>query len=674
MLYRLRHAQHKSSTLRHVIDRIRSSLESGIVVQTAVDEVATLLELDCCAFFWCRASDRQIQVIQEHMRPEQQPSLLGHHSFDGLGTVVDSLLRHELIASGIVLGASGLHTFIRRLVRLHNRQPHATSSVLGFTSYLLIPVHQAPAQLGYIACLVRRSRQWSVSDIEFMQSIAQQLEIALQQARLYEQTQRQAQRERLVNQITTQTRQSFDLETILTEAIAQLLEALQADRCLVHLVEPPSSSATTTESRSGKAFRRKHLYETCREPFPPSINDFDTDGPITRWVIQNRQSVVISDVTNDPRIGSNNAEYQQAQIKSSLVIPVQARDTLYGILYLNQCSQVRYWSEFDQHLAQAVTDQLAISLQQAHLYARTQQQAIASAAQAQCLAEALRELQTTQARLIQSEKMSSLGQLVAGLAHEINNPISFIYGNLPYVKDYLHDLVRLLEAYQTAHTPPAPIVQAVLDEIDLDFLQRDLSNIIASMASGAERIRQIVIALRNFSRLDEVGRKAVDIHEGLESCISLITHQLEGITIVRHYGKLPPVECYPSLLNQVFMGLLMNAADALHSWKAENQVQDQTPAKSITIVTEMLVDSAEGKHRVRVTIANNGPPIPPEIQSKIFDPFFTTKDVGQGKGLGLAISYQIVVNQHHGQLECRSQPGQDTEFVVELPVRHPAKG
>ncbi len=270
--------------------------------------------------------------------------------------------------------------------------------------------------------------------------------------------------------------------------------------------------------------------------------------------------------------------------------------------------------------------------------------------------------------------MSSLGQLVAGLAHEINNPISFIYGNLPYVKDYLHDLVRLLEAYQTAHIPPAPIVQAVLDEIDLDFLQRDLSNIIASMASGAERIRQIVIALRNFSRLDEVGRKVVDIHEGLESCLSLITHQLEGITIVRHYGKLPPVECYPSLLNQVFMGLLMNAADALHSWNAQTQTQDQTQDKLITIGTEMLVDSVGGRHRVSITIANNGPPIPPEIQSKIFDPFFTTKDVGQGRGLGLAISYQIVVNQHYGQLECRSQLGQDTEFVVELPVRHPAKG
>jgi len=666
MIYRLQHAQQQSSTLRSVIDRIRSSLESGIVVQTAVDEVATLLALDCCAFLWCDPTSHQVQVVCECNRLPDRPSTIGHYSLDEFGTVASSLLHHDLVASGVVLGADVVRALMRRLARLRHHQTPVLSQVLGFSSYLLIPVKQQSETIGYLACLMGRSWQWTIGDIEFMQSIAQQLEIALQQARLYEQTQRQAKRERLVNHITTQTRQSFDLETILTEAIAQLLDALQADRCLVHLVETINPSLSTSEPRSSAAYRRKYLYETCRDPFLPSIDDFDTDGPMTRWVIHNRQPVIISDVTNDSRIGSNNTEYQQAQIKSSLVIPVQANDTLYGILYLNQCSQVRYWSEFDQHLAQAVADQLAISLQQAHLYAKTQQQAIASAAQAQCLAETLQELRTTQTRLIQSEKMSSLGQLVAGLAHEINNPISFIYGNLPYVKDYLHDLVNLIEAYQMSDPQPTSIVQAVLEDIDLDFLQRDLSHIISSMASGAERIRQIVIALRNFSRLDEVGCKVVDIHEGLESCLSLINHQLEGIQVVRAYGKLPLVECYPNLLNQVFMGLLINAVDALEQWQGAEKV--------ITIRTEMIVDQAAGRHRVRIKISNTGLPIPSDIQSKIFDPFFTTKEVGRGKGLGLAISYQIVVNQHHGQLECHSEPGKDTEFMVEIPVRYSAKG
>ncbi len=665
MVYRLQHAQQQSSTLRSVIDRIRSSLESGIVVQTAVDEVATLLELDCCAFLWCDSLHHRVNVVSECSQVPDRLSIIGYHTLDEFGSAASSVLRQDLVASGVVLGADTLRAFTRRLARLRHRQALVSSQVLGFSHYLLIPVKHQPEAIGYIACLTNRSRQWTIGDIEFMQSIAQQLEIALQQARLYEQTQRQAQRERLVNHITAQTRQSFDLETILTEAIAQLLEALHADRCLVHLVETINPSPSASETRSSAAYRRKYLYETCRDPFPPSIDDFDTDGPITQWVIQTRQPVVISDVTDDVRIGSENTEYQQAQIKSSLVIPVQANDMLYGILYLNQCSQVRYWSEFDQQLAQAVADQLAISLQQAHLYTKTQQQAIASAAQAQCLAETLQELRTTQTRLIQSEKMSSLGQLVAGLAHEINNPISFIYGNLPYVKDYLHDLVRLVEAYQTAYPQTAPIVQAVLDDIDLDFLQRDLSHIISSMASGAERIRQIVIALRNFSRLDEVGCKVVDIHEGLESCLSLMNHQFEDIQLIRDYGKLPLVECYPNLLNQVFMGLLSNAVEALKPWQE---------ARVVTIRTEMIVDQDAGRHRVRITIANSGSPIPADIQSKIFDPFFTTKDVGQGRGLGLAISYQIVVNQHHGQLECHSEPGKDTEFIVEIPVRYSAKG
>ncbi|MCS6812747.1 MAG: GAF domain-containing sensor histidine kinase [Cyanobacteria bacterium] len=662
MLYWLQNTQRRSSTLRKVIDRIRSSLESEVVIQTAVNEVATLLDLDSCVFFCCDLINQHVRILHECSRVTEQSSIRKNYTIAELEGLAPSLLRQDLVASGVVLGADMWRAVVRWVSQLRRPQVPTVAYLFGFPSYLLIPVRQQqPNAIGYLACLVRRSRLWTVADIEFMQSVAQQLEIALHQARLYEQTQRQAQREHLVNQITTQTRQSFDLEIILTEAISQLLEALQADRCLVHLVEPLDPSPSSPSSRSSTAFRRKHLYETCREPFAPSIADFDTDGPITRWVIQHRQPVVIPDVANDPRIGVNNTEYQRAEIKSSLVIPVQANDTLYGILYLNQCSSTRYWSEFDQQLAHAVADQLAISIQQAHLYARTQQQAIASAAQAQRLAETLRELQATQARLIQSEKMSSLGQLVAGLAHEINNPISFIYGNVPYIKDYIHDLLRLLEAYRTAYPQPAATVQAVMDDIELDFILGDLSHIISSMAAGAERIRQIVKALRNFSRLDEVGSKVVDIHDGLESCLSLISQQLEGILVIRDYGNLPSVECYPGLLNQVFMGLLMNALEAL-------QALDTDP-KRLTLRTEAVSDSEGEQHRVRITIANSGPSIPPEVQSKMFDPFFTTKAVGQGSGLGLAISYQIVVNQHHGQLECHSEPGKDTEFIVEIPVK-----
>jgi GAF domain-containing protein len=278
----------------------------------------------------------------------------------------------------------------------------------------------------------------------------------------------------------------LDTETILTEAIAQLLEALEVDRCLVHLVEDLSNSEivelnpenalslagvqSAIATTRGDVFRRKHLYEVCRPPLSTSIDDFDTHGPITQWVIQNRQLVMIPDIAQDERIGQANLEYQKAQIKSSLVIPVQANGVLQALLYLNQCSHIRYWSKNDHKLAQAVADQLAISLQQAYLYTRTQQQAAHSAKQAQKMSAMIEELRLTQAQLIHSEKMSSLGRMVAGVAHEINNPVNFIYGNIPYVENYVSDLIRLVQAYQTYYPQPEAPIQKLAEANGYRFL------------------------------------------------------------------------------------------------------------------------------------------------------------------------------------------------------------
>ncbi|MEQ8963004.1 MAG: GAF domain-containing protein, partial [Coleofasciculus sp. C2-GNP5-27] len=216
------------------------------------------------------------------------------------------------------------------------------------------------------------------------------------------------------------------------------------DRCLEHLVEDNQTSELPTVNSdagiatcNGESLHQQHLYEVYRQPFTPCKDTFNPQGPITQWIIQHQRAVVIPDVSQDERIDVHNEEYQNAQIKSSLVVPVQAHGKLYAILYLNQCAYIRYWSKHDQELAQAVADQLAISLQQAYLYTRTQQQAAHNAMQAQKLAEMIEELRLTQVQLIQSEKMSSLGRMVAGVAHEINNPISFIYGNIPYLENYV---------------------------------------------------------------------------------------------------------------------------------------------------------------------------------------------------------------------------------------------
>lgn len=672
-----RNSARQNALLRRIVDRIRNSLELKVVLQAAVEEVATLLELDRCSFFWYFEDTRRIQVVCEYQRvggevnaAHKPPKNMGYYPLEIFGTVSAAIAKGELVISeGVPAHLSGWQS-LKSLFSAKGGNHQPAPTVLGATANLLIPIRPAEGSVGFLACLADRPRRWSTDEVDFMQLIAQQLEIAIGQAQMYEKTQSQAQRERLVNQITAQTRQSFELEKILTGAIAQLMVALESDRCIVHLVEDPTaeSTAAATQDRVTKQLLNNHkqLHEVCRPPFLPSVEGFDLNGPITQWVIQNRQQVSIGDVSQDQRIGADNPEYERAQIKSSLVLPVQTKDTLFAILYLNQCSHARYWSRNDRRLAQAVADQLAISIQQAHLYAQMQQQAVMSACQAENLALTLDKLRLTQAQLIQSEKISSLGRMVAGVAHEINNPINFIYGNVPYIESYLKDLVRLLKAYQGQVAQPNAELQGILDEIDLEFLLRDLPQILNSMQAGADRIRQIVLTLRNFSRLDEASLKLVDVHEGIESTLSILKPQLDGIEVIRQYGELPLVECFPSHLNQAFINIIMNAVEALKQCKDE--------AKTIAICSELIPPTESNLAMVRIVIADNGIGIAHEIQSKIFDPFFTTKDVGEGTGLGLTMSYQTVVGQHKGRLKFYSEPSLGAEFLIELPVKHAGAG
>ncbi|MEM9246750.1 MAG: ATP-binding protein, partial [Cyanobacteria bacterium P01_F01_bin.153] len=297
------------------------------------------------------------------------------------------------------------------------------------------------------------------------------------------------------------------------------------------------------------------------------------------------------------------------------------------------------------------------------------------------LEQQFKELRLAQAQMVQSEKMSSLGQMVAGVAHEINNPVGFIYSNISYASGYVKDLLSLIHAYQGACPEQwqTEEISEIIEDIDLDFLEEDVTKVLRSMEVGADRIKEIVLSLRTFSRLDESGVKLASLQDGIDSTLTILSHRLKAshaqksIEVVRDYGDLPPVNCNAGQINQVFMNLLANAIDALEEGpdgdvkSAAAMPSESSPSPSgAQIVVTTRVD---GDRQV-VTVSDNGPGISPDVRDRIFDPFFTTKPTGQGTGMGLAISHQIV-EQHGGRLYCQSKVGRGTIFIMEIPTALP---
>ncbi|WGV28517.1 sensor histidine kinase [Halotia branconii] len=298
------------------------------------------------------------------------------------------------------------------------------------------------------------------------------------------------------------------------------------------------------------------------------------------------------------------------------------------------------------------------------------------------LETALANLQALQMKLVESEKMSALGVMVAGIAHEINNPVSFIYGNLNYAHEYFQDLLRLVELYQHYYPEPVAAIKQEIKKIELEFLKEDSAKLFQSMSIGAERIAEIVKSLRTFSRLDEAEFKIVNIHEGIESALVILNNRLQpsqnhpqGIQVVRKYGKLPLIECYAGHINQVFMNIIINAIDALEesfintnlsvvNGKMINNNQLNPKNPQIHINTDII-----SHDWVEIRIADNGLGINDKVKAKLFDPFFTTKDVGKGTGLGLSISYRIISELHGGKIHCNSAPEAGAEFVIQIPIR-----
>jgi two-component system, NtrC family, sensor kinase len=288
------------------------------------------------------------------------------------------------------------------------------------------------------------------------------------------------------------------------------------------------------------------------------------------------------------------------------------------------------------------------------------------------LKNAVFELKNAQTQLIQTEKMSSLGQMVAGIAHEINNPVNFIYGNIIHIDNYSQDLINLINLYRAKYPQPDEEIEETIEEIDLDFLETDLPKMIQSIHMGANRIREMVLSLRNFSRLDEAEVKEVNIHEGIDSTLVILNNRIkQGINLIKEYEDLPLIECYPAQLNQVWMNLITNSIDALETEKQQQKDDQYHP--TLTIITKAIKNdddnscSLQRSPKIMIIIKDNGCGLPEELKEKIFDPFFTTKPIGKGTGLGLSICYQII-EKHQGQINVDSTPSQGTEFAVIIPI------
>ncbi|HBE18342.1 MAG TPA: PAS domain-containing protein [Cyanobacteria bacterium UBA11159] len=472
-------------------------------------------------------------------------------------------------------------------------------------------------------------------------------------------------REALLFQLASQIRNSLELDTILETAVTEIRTLLRVDNCsfIWYFADPNCHSICVTHEA-----RNPETQTLLGESSLPQSN------PLVE-MIWNLKPLRIADI----RRGSDLAPEMRSLltdwgIKSGLILPLKTQTGQLGAIICSNASSDRNWSDREVELLQGVVDQLAIAIEHAELFAKISASALAAQTQARQLETVLRDLRQTEALLIQTEKMSTIGQMLAGIAHEINNPVNFLTGNLLHAQNSIQDLLNLINYYRQYYPNPVPEIQEYIKDIELDFLTEDLPKMMSSMQMGADRINEIIVSLRNFSRTDPDEMNPADIHEGIDSTLLILRNRMKpcgnypGITLIKEYGNLPPVECYIGQLNQVFMNIISNSIDALEELrcKEENTRKNNTNylEPTIWIRTELL-----DNNQVVIRIRDNGPGIPKTILNRLFDPFFTTKPLGKGTGLGLSISQQIIVEKHGGVLECISEPGKGTEFLISIPLK-----
>ncbi len=657
----LQQAAKQRKILFEVVTKIRESLDLDVIFKTATQQVCQWLEADRVAVYrfnpdwsgefiaefvnqgWVKLVDSDIKKVWKDTYLEETQG--GRYRFNE-STAVDDIYK---------AGYDDCHIEL-----LEQFQAKA---------YVITPIFKGKKLWGLLATYQNStSRHWKTSEIKFLCQTATQFGVALQQAELLTQTKQQAisleqvnKQQNLLFELVAKMRKSLDLDTIFQITTKELRRILNTDRVMVYRFDVDS------EYNYGEVIA-EDIVPRISSALEVKIKDSCFGENYATKYRYGRVST-ITDIYNAGLKDCYFAILDKFQVKANIIAPVMKGEELWGLLFVHQCDKPRNWKTSEIKFVTQVAIQLSVALEQAELLSQ-------SRLQTEQIEQALNNFKNAQTQLIQSEKMSSLGQLVAGIAHEINNPINFIYGNINHIHQYTEDLLGLLELYQQDCNINHCEINERAEEIDLEFLVDDLPKMLSSMQIGASRIREIVLSLRNFSRLDEADLKVVDIHEGIDSTLLILQYRLKAksnspaIEVIKEYGNLPKVGCYPGQLNQVFMNLLSNAIDALEERMSKTFYELETenyqfPNPQIRISTQIKEDN----NGFVIRITDNGLGMTEEVMKHMFDPFFTTKVVGKGTGLGLSISYQIIVDKHGGMFKCNSQRGKGTEFLIEIPIK-----
>jgi GAF domain-containing protein len=653
----LQRSVERQQALARIIANMRQSLDVTTIFRTTTQEVCQLLECDRLSVYRFHA-DWGGEFVSDY---ESANPRWGRSIKLGVGMIWDDTYLQETQGG-----------------RYRNNETFVVDDIhsQGFTkchleileqfhvqAFMIAPIFVGQELWGLLGAYQHSStRHWQALEVEFFTQIATQLGVALQQAEYLEQVRAQtrqlalvAEQQQTLASVITKIRESLDLNAIFETTTQELRRVLNCDRVVIFRFY------SEFNYDGGEV-----IAEDVAERFLSTLTAKVYDRCLGQEYIEkfcNGYIHAVTDIYNSELDECYISMLSRFQVRANLVIPMLKQGQLWGLLCIHQCQKSRNWQESEIEFVRQIAAQLGVAIQHAVLLNQTQEQAMQ-------LSQALEHLQQTQAHLLYSEKMSSLGLLVAGVAHEINNPVNFISGNITHIHEYTQSLIEMLNVYQQIYPQPHPEIERQAKFSDLEFIAEDLPKLFSSLKIGAERISEIVLSLRNFSRLDQAQVKPVNIHEGLDSTLLILQHRLKanslhsGIEIVKQYASLPLIECFAGQLNQVFMNLLVNAIDAVEDacHQSAKSGKDKHHPR-ITIKTQLIANDW-----VQIYIKDNGVGIIKEVQVKLFDPFFTTKPVGQGTGLGLSISYQIV-EKHAGKLQCLSQPGEGAEFVIEIPIK-----